>query len=77
MSLIIIQPGSSAVRPSTAISPNPDGGGPLTAADKHALVAFLKTLADEQHLSGKLAGAEKIIGVFVPLNPRLRLLTVN
>jgi hypothetical protein len=37
---------------SATLDPNlakhPDGGVPLSAADKHALVAFLKTLTDEK-----------------------------
>jgi cytochrome c peroxidase len=35
------------------IAKHPDGGVPLSQADKQALVAFLKTLTDEQYLSAR------------------------
>ena len=45
----------SGVKRSATLDPNiakhPDGGVPLSAADKKALVAFLKTLTDEKYLS--------------------------
>ena len=33
------------------LAKHPDGGVPLTAEDKQALVAFLKTLTDERYLT--------------------------
>jgi cytochrome c peroxidase len=45
----------SGVRRSATLDPNlakhPDGGVPLSTADKKALVAFLKTLTDERYLN--------------------------
>jgi hypothetical protein len=38
------------------IAKHPDGGVPLSAADKRALVAFLKTLTDEKLLTATVAG---------------------
>jgi cytochrome c peroxidase len=47
----VIEHYSSGVVRSATLDPNlakhPDGGVPLNAADKRALVAFLKTLTDE------------------------------
>jgi cytochrome c peroxidase len=47
----------TGVKRSATLDPNiakhPDGGVPLTAADQHALVAFLKTLTDEKLLAEK------------------------
>lgn len=44
----------TGMKRSATLDPNlakhPDGGVPLSAADKHALVAFLKTLTDERFL---------------------------
>ncbi|HTX22641.1 MAG TPA: MbnP family protein [Candidatus Aquilonibacter sp.] len=44
----------TGMKRSATLDPNlakhPDGGVPLSAADKHALVAFLKTLTDEKYL---------------------------
>jgi cytochrome c peroxidase len=52
---------STGVSRSPTLDPNlakhPDGGVPLGAADKRALVAFLKTLTDPQFTSGQPAGA--------------------
>jgi len=46
---------------SATLDPNlakhPDGGVPLRAEDKLALVAFLNTLTDERFLSASSAGA--------------------
>jgi cytochrome c peroxidase len=45
---------ATGVKRSATLDPNlakhPDGGVPLSAEDKHALVAFLKTLTDEKYL---------------------------
>jgi cytochrome c peroxidase len=50
----------SGVKRSATLDPNiakhPDGGLPLSAADKNALVAFLKTLTDAKY-SNAYAGA--------------------
>jgi cytochrome c peroxidase len=44
----------TGVKRSATLDPNlakhPDGGVPLSADDKRALVAFLKTLTDEKYL---------------------------
>jgi hypothetical protein len=44
----------TGVKRSPTLDPNiarhPDGGVPLSTADKQALVAFLKTLTDEKYL---------------------------
>jgi len=51
----VVEHYSTGVVRSETLDPNlakhPDGGVPLSAADKHALVAFLKTLTDEQYLA--------------------------
>jgi cytochrome c peroxidase len=59
----VIEHYSTGVVRSATLDPNlakhPDGGVPLSAADKRALVAFLKTLTDEQFLAlaaGGVAG---------------------
>lgn len=53
----VIEHYSTRVKRSATLDPNlakhPDGGVPLTANDKKALVAFLKTLTDERFLSGR------------------------
>ncbi|HEY3762579.1 MAG TPA: MbnP family protein [Verrucomicrobiae bacterium] len=50
----------TGVKRSMTLDPNiakhPDGGVPLNAADKQALVAFLKTLTDEKFLSPPASG---------------------
>jgi cytochrome c peroxidase len=50
----------TGVQRSPTLDPNiakhPDGGVPLSAADKRALVAFLKTLTDEKLLTATVAG---------------------
>jgi cytochrome c peroxidase len=50
----VVEHYTSSVQRSPTLDPNlakhPDGGVPLTAADKQALVAFLKTLTDERFL---------------------------
>jgi cytochrome c peroxidase len=49
----VIEHYATGVKRSATLDPNlakhPDGGLPLTAADKQALVAFLKTLTDEKY----------------------------
>jgi cytochrome c peroxidase len=60
----VIEHYSTGVVRSPTLDPNlakhPDGGVPLSAADKRALVAFLKTLTDEKYLAGGVAStAEK------------------
>src|SRR6185312_1975811 len=44
----------TGMKRSATLDPNlakhPDGGIPLSAADKHALVAFLRTLTDDRFL---------------------------
>jgi len=54
----VIEHYATGVKRSATLDPNiakhPDGGLPLTAADKYALVAFLKTLTDEKY--GDFAG---------------------
>jgi len=51
----VVEHYSTGVVRSETLDPNlakhPDGGVPLSAADKRALVAFLKTLTDEQYLA--------------------------
>ncbi len=51
----VVEHYSTGVVRSDTLDPNlakhPDGGVPLTAGDKRALVAFLKTLTDEQYVS--------------------------
>ncbi len=53
----VIQHYSTGVPRSPTLDPNlakhPDGGVPLSDEDKHALVAFLKTLTDEQSVRAK------------------------
>jgi len=53
----VVEHYSTGVQRSTTLDPNlakhPDGGVPLTAADKHAIVAFLHTLTDAQFQSAK------------------------
>jgi cytochrome c peroxidase len=53
----------TGMKRSATLDPNlakhPDGGVPLSAADKHALVAFLKTLTDEKFLPP--AGAANVV----------------
>ena len=48
----VVEHYSTGIQRSPTLDPNlakhPDGGVPLTAADKHALVAFLQTLTDAQ-----------------------------
>jgi cytochrome c peroxidase len=48
----VIEHYATGVKRSATLDPNlakhPDGGVPLTADDKRALVAFLKTLTDAQ-----------------------------
>ena len=48
---------STGVRRSATLDPNlakhPDGGVPLSAADQHALAAFLRTLTDAQYVAQK------------------------
>ena len=52
---------ATGVKRSATLDPNlakhPDGGVPLSAADQHALVAFLKTLTDEQFAQADAASA--------------------
>jgi len=45
----------------------PDGGIPLNSADKHALVAFLKTLTDQSFLRLPKKIIQKIYFGFTPL----------
>jgi len=51
----VVEHYSTGVRRSATLDPNlakhPDGGVPLSAGDKQALVAFLKTLSDSQFLT--------------------------
>jgi cytochrome c peroxidase len=58
----VIEHYRSGVRRSTTLDPNlakhPDGGVPLTDADKKALVAFLKTLTDEKFVPAKASVAQ-------------------
>jgi cytochrome c peroxidase len=53
----VVEHYSTGVVRSATLDPNlakhPDGGVPLSAADKRALVAFLKTLTDEKFLRGE------------------------
>jgi cytochrome c peroxidase len=53
----VVEHYSTGVRRSATLDPNlakhPDGGVPLSAADKRALVAFLKTLTDSQFSAKK------------------------
>jgi cytochrome c peroxidase len=50
----VVEHYATGVKRSPSLDPNlakhPDGGVPLSAADKRALVAFLKTLTDEKYL---------------------------
>ena len=50
----VVEHYSTGVKRSAMLDPNlakhPDGGVPLSAADKQAVVAFLKTLTDERYL---------------------------
>jgi cytochrome c peroxidase len=50
----VVEHYSTGVKRSATLDPNlakhPDGGVPLSLEDKHALVAFLKTLTDERYL---------------------------
>ena len=56
----VVEHYSTGVVRSPTLDPNlakhPDGGVPLSEADKQALVAFLKTLTDEQYLAQTAAG---------------------
>ena len=49
----VIEHYSAGVQRSATLDPNlakhPDGGVPMTSADKKALVSFLKTLTDERY----------------------------
>ena len=51
----VIEHYATGVKRSATLDPNlakhPDGGLPLTTADKHALVAFLKTLTDQKYVA--------------------------
>jgi cytochrome c peroxidase len=57
----VIEHYSTGVVRSQTLDPNlakhPDGGVPLSMADKHALVAFLTTLSDRQFLTPSVASA--------------------
>ena len=60
----VVEHYSTGIPRSATLDPNlakhPDGGVPLSADDKRALVAFLKTLTDAQFLSAKVEStAEK------------------
>jgi cytochrome c peroxidase len=58
----VIEHYATGVKRSATLDPNlakhPDGGVPLTAADKLALVAFLQTLTDEKYLAAAKDGGE-------------------
>ena len=53
----VVEHYSTGIPRSATLDPNlakhPDGGVPLNASDKHALVAFLKTLTDAQFSSAE------------------------
>jgi cytochrome c peroxidase len=55
----VVEHYSRGIKRSATLDPNlakhPDGGVPMTPADKKALVAFLKTLTDERYRSAALA----------------------
>jgi cytochrome c peroxidase len=59
----VVEHYSTGTKRSATLDPNlakhPDGGVPLTAADKKALVAFLKTLTDERFKAEKSSVAQK------------------
>lgn len=55
----VVEHYATGVKRSPTLDPNiakhPDGGVPLSASDKKALVAFLKTLTDSEYLAGTAA----------------------
>ncbi len=78
----VVEHYSTGVPRSPTLDPNlakhPDGGVPLSTADKRALVAFLKTLTDIQLLSpGAVRVSENKCAQDCWLNPRLRWLQVK
>ena len=65
--------------PGPNLAKHPDGGVPLGADDKRALVAFLKTLTDEKYLPSVVPQnlAAKYFQKSFRLHLRLRWLRVN
>jgi cytochrome c peroxidase len=63
----VIEHYSTGIKDSPTLDPNiarhPPGGVPLSAADKRALVAFLKTLTDEQYRRAAQTNAAPIMPV--------------